>query len=186
MTDFEFIRALQKGDQAAFRDLVEAHQKIVYNTALGFLKHEAEAEDIAQEVFVEAWISIAKFKGESRISTWLYRITVNKCLDHHRKQNRDKRRGIHQSIEGDGALNVPDFKHPGILLEDQELAATLFGAIEQLPENQKVAFTLHKVSELSHQEIGEVMEITQSAIESLIHRAKQNLRKILENYYRNL
>jgi RNA polymerase sigma-70 factor (ECF subfamily) len=88
-------------------------------------------------------------------------------------------------LEGEGALQVSDFRHPGLSLENQELAGTLMAAIDQLPENQKVAFTLHKISDLNHQEIGEVMGISQSAIESLIHRAKQNLRKLLADYYQN-
>lgn len=179
------IQSLKRGDASAFRQLVNGHQRLVYNTALGFLRNREEAEDIAQEVFVEVWTRIQSFKGESKLSTWLYRITVNKCLDHHRKQNRQKRQGIHVDLEGDKVLQVSDFRHPGIALEDQELAATLMAAIDQLPENQKIAFTLHKVSDLNHQEIGDVMGISHSAIESLIHRAKQNLRKLLAEYYHN-
>lgn len=186
MSEKAVIQALQRGDPAAFRKLVTEHQRLVYNTALGFVRNREEAEDVAQDVFVEAWTSIQSFKGESKISTWLYRITVNKCLDNHRRQNRQKRQGIHVELEGERVFQVSDFRHPGLEMEDQELAAVLMAAIDQLPDNQKVAFTLHKISDLSHKEMEEVMGLSHSAIESLIHRAKQNLRKLLEDYYRGL
>jgi RNA polymerase sigma-70 factor (ECF subfamily) len=77
-------------------------------------------------------------------------------------------------------FEIPDFNHPGVALEKKENAAKLFKAIAQLPENQKVAFTLHKLEDLSYQEVSDVMKTSIPAVESLMHRAKQNLRKILE------
>jgi RNA polymerase sigma factor (sigma-70 family) len=81
-------------------------------------------------------------------------------------------------------IHPPDFYHPGVILDKKEDAATLFQAISQLPENQRVAFTLHKIEGLSYQEVSDVMKTTVSSVESLMHRAKTNLKKSLEGYYK--
>jgi RNA polymerase sigma-70 factor (ECF subfamily) len=83
-------------------------------------------------------------------------------------------------------INPPDFHHPGVAMDQKENAAALFKAIDQLPENQKIAFTLHKVEGLSYQEVSEVMKTTVSSVESLMHRAKNNLKKNLEEYYKTM
>lgn len=157
---------------------------MVYNTCLSIVKSEEDAEDLAQEVFVQVYQSIRTFKGESKLSTWIYRIATTKSLDHERKKKRKKRFGFVKSIFGDDSeivINPPDFNHPGVALDKKESAAKLFKAIEKLPENQKVAFLLNKVEGLSYQEVSDVMKVSTSSIESLLHRAKTNLRKILED-----
>lgn len=181
------VEQLKKGDEAAFRMLVETWQNLVYNTALGIVQNAEDAEDIAQEVFVQAFQSIGSFKGESKLSTWLYRIAVTKSLDLERRKKRKKRFAFVRSIFGEQnevLVNPPDFHHPGISLDNKEDAAVLFRAISALPENQRVAFTLNKVEGLSYQEVSEVMKTTVSSVESLMHRAKNNLRKMLEDYYK--
>ena len=177
------IEDLKRGDEAAFKTIVDTYQNMIYNTCLSIVKSEEDAEDLAQEVFVQVYQSISSFKGESKLSTWLYRIATTKSLDHERKKKRKKRFGFVKSIFGDDnqpEINPPDFNHPGVVLDKKENAAILFKAVDQLPENQKIAFILNKVEGLSYQEISDIMETTVSAIESLLHRAKNNLRKILE------
>lgn len=162
---------------------------MVYNTAIGIVQSEEDAEDVAQEVFVQVYESIHFFKGESKFSTWLYRITVTKSLDHVRKKKRKKRFGFMSSLLSDQnelVLNPPDFNHPGVALDNKEIARELFKAIDHLPENQKVAFTLNKVEGLSYQQIGEIMGKSESSIESLLHRAKLNLRRTLKDYYNRM
>ena len=187
MTEALLISQLQEGNQKAFGYLVENFQDRVYNTCLGVLRNAEDAEDIAQEVFVEIHRSVQAFKAESKLSTWIYRICVTKSLDHLRSKKRKKRFGFVKSIFGENdnepRFEIPDFVHPGVQLENQERAAYLFKAIEQLPENQKVAFTLNKIECLSYQEISEATEMSVSAVESLLFRAKQNLKKILTDYY---
>ncbi|MES1215250.1 MAG: RNA polymerase sigma factor [Bacteroidota bacterium] len=180
------IEQLKKGDESAFRTIVEKWQNMAYNTALGIVQNAEDAEDIAQEVFVQVYQSINTFKGESKFSTWLYRITIAKALDHERRKKRKKRFAIVKRLFGDAGeeVMIPDFEHPGIAFDKKEGAAVLFKAISQLPENQRIAFTLHKVDCLSYQEVSEVMEATVSSVESLMHRAKNNLKKSLENYYK--
>ena len=181
------VEQLKKGDEAAFRTIVETWQNMVYNTALGIVQNAEDAEDIAQEVFVQVYQSISSFKGESKFSTWLYRITVTKSLDHERKKKRKKRFAFVRSIFGEQnevIVNPPDFHHPGVALDNKEDAAVLFKAISDLPENQRLAFTLNKVEGLSYQEVSDVMKTTVSSVESLMHRAKNNLKKNLEDYYK--
>lgn len=159
---------------------------MVFNTALGLVQQTEDAEDVAQDVFVQVHQSINAFKGESKFSTWLYRITVSKSLDHLRRKKRKKRFAFVKFLSGEKNEvldQLPEFHHPGVALENKEKSAILFQSISQLPENQRVAFSLHKLEGLSYHEISEVMHVTVPAVESLMHRAKMNLRKSLENYY---
>ncbi len=177
------VAQLKSGNEAAFKTIVDTYQNPVYNICLSIVKSEEDAEDLAQDVFMQVYQSIHSFKGESKLSTWLYRIATTKSLDHERKKKRKKRFGFVRSIFGADAevtVNPPDFNHPGVLLDNKEKAAILFQAIEKLPKNQKVAFILNKTEGLGYQEISEVMNTSVSAVESLLHRAKNNLRKILE------
>ena len=125
------------------------------------------------------------FRGESKLSTWIYRIATTKSLEVIRKRKRLKRFAFLKSITGDQGddVQVAGFDHPGVLLEQKENAQALFQAIGQLPESQRVAFTLHKVEGLPYQEICEVMELSLSSVESLMFRARKNLQKTLKVYY---
>jgi RNA polymerase sigma-70 factor (ECF subfamily) len=181
------VNQLKQGDETAFKTIVATWQDMVYNTALGIVQNAEDAEDIAQEVFVQVYQSINSFKGDSKFSTWLYRITITKSLDHERRKKRKKRFAFVKSLFGEESevvIHPPDFHHPGVVLDKKEDAAALFAAIAGLPENQRIAFTLHKVEGLSYQEVSEVMKTTVSSVESLMHRARINLKKILEVYYK--
>jgi RNA polymerase sigma factor (sigma-70 family) len=182
----ELIELLKKKDRAAFKDIVETWQNMVYNTALGILQNAEDAEDVMQETFVQVFESVSGFKGDSKFSTWVYRITVSKAMDHIRKKKRKKRFAFIQSLYGRNdkpVIDPPDFFHPGVSMENKENAAVLFKAVEQLPGNQKTAFVLNKVEGLSYIEIGNIMQITDSAVDALLQRAKANLKKILKEYY---
>lgn len=180
MTEKELICGLRNGEESAFKELVNQFRDKVFNTSLGLLQHKNDAEDIAQEVFIQVYRSITSFKEEAKISTWIYRITVTKCLDHLRSKKRKKRLGFVSSLFG--ADNKPihepqEFNHPGVQLDKKEDAAMLFKLVKQLPENQRTAFILNKVEELSYREIAEILHISASAVDSLLQRAKQNLIK---------
>ena len=178
------IIALCNGEESAFKELVTRFQDRVFNTALGLLQHHADAEDIAQEVFIQVFRSIQQFKGDSLLSTWIYRITVTKSLDLIRARSRKKRLGFVRSIFGDKnqlIVEPEDFNHPGVLQEKKEDAALLLKMVEQLPENQRTAFILNKIEDLSYREIADILKTTESAVDSLLQRAKQNLRKKLSD-----
>ena len=187
MTDeTELIELLKQKDRVAFKTIVETWQGMIYNTALGILQNEEDAADVTQETFIQVFESVVSFKGDSKFSTWVYRIAVSKSLDLIRKKKRKKRFAFIQSLYGKNdkpLIDPPDFFHPGVSMENKENAAILFKAVEQLVPNQKTAFVLNKVEGLSYNEIGEVMKITESAVDALLHRAKVNLRKILKEYY---
>jgi RNA polymerase sigma factor (sigma-70 family) len=182
--ELDLIERLKRGEESAFRSLVEQYQDLVYNTALGIVQNESDAEDVAQEVFIQVFRSIGTFKSEAKLSTWIYRITTTRALDLLRARKSKKRFGLLKRLweteEDSPVENIQDFNHPGVSLERKEEAAQLMHAITQLPENQKVAFVLHKLEGLSYLEIAEVMGNTLPAVESLMHRARLNLRKILE------
>ncbi len=183
MNENELIQGLKSGDEASFKYLVENYKDRIFNTAIGIVQNAEDAEDVAQEVFIQVYRSIHSFKGESKLSTWMYRIATTRSLDLLRSRKSKKRFGFMQRLFGEGnepLYEIPDFNHPGVAMDRKETAAKLFKAIAQLPENQKAAFTLHKLLDLSYQEISEVMQTSVPAVESLMHRAKQNLKKILE------
>ncbi|WP_203255757.1 RNA polymerase sigma factor [Hyunsoonleella ulvae] len=190
MTENEFIAGLQNHNANAYGKLLDDFQQKVFATCISFVPNKEDAEDIAQEVFVEVFNSIRKFKGNSKLSTWIYKITTNKCLEFIRKRNTKKRFGFMQSIFGNEILldkksYFTEMNHPGVILENKEKSETLFYAINQLPKVQKVVFTLHKIDGKSYQEISDIIEKSLSSVESLMFRAKKNLQKLLENFYKN-
>ncbi len=174
-------------NEYSLRQLIETHKSLVFNTAIHFLQHREEAEDITQDVFMEIYQSHSKFKEQSSISTWIYRITVNKCLNHIRAKKRQKRFGFITNLfhleTGEVLHEISHFDHPGIELEKKEKARLLFQAIGLLPENQKTAFILWHIEELPQKEIAEIMQTSVKAVESLLQRAKNNLRKELVKMY---
>jgi RNA polymerase sigma-70 factor (ECF subfamily) len=189
MSEAEIIQKLQQGDEKAFRQLVENYRQLVVNTCFGLVHNSEDAEDIAQDVFIEVFRSVSKFRADSKLSTWLYRIAVNRSLNFIRD---NKRRKFTQSL---GEIFVPGKEKPGSFspekasapdteVENSERAEMLHKAIDSLPENQRVAFTLNKYDDLSYKQIAEVMETSVSSVESLIHRAKKNLQKKLYTCYK--
>jgi RNA polymerase sigma factor (sigma-70 family) len=181
----ELLQKICKGDAMAFRQFYDVFKERVYNTALSYLQNEQEAEEATQDVFVEIHQSATKFKAQSSASTWIYRITVNKCLDRIRHRSRQKRfafiSGLFSQSTGELVHDPVNFHHPGIIAEHKESAAMLFNAIRQLPENQKTAFILKQVEGLPQREIAEIMSVTEKSVEALLQRAKTTLRKIITN-----
>jgi RNA polymerase sigma-70 factor (ECF subfamily) len=183
-----FIEQLIQGSESAFRTLVNDHKDQVYNTCMGFLRNSHDAEDVSQEVFIEVFDSISDFREDASLSTWIYRIAVTKSLELIRYRKRKKRSGFFQALnalfnEPDDNVDETEFMHPGVELENKERTKILFSEIDKLTKKQKVAFTLQKVEGLSYQEVANVMEISLPAVESLIHRAKESLKKQLHSYY---
>jgi len=190
LEDGELIERLCKREEQAFKEIVEKYKSLVFNACFNILQNSMDAEDIAQEVFIEIYESINKFRAESKLSTWLYRIAVNKSLNHARKHKwrvmvksfednagrgtKDKIGEIEDKNSGDSPFNI----------EYKERASVLQQALDSLAENQRIAFTLSKFEDLSYQQISEIMNLSMPSVESLIHRAKINLQKKLVNYYK--
>jgi len=189
MSEAEIIKKLQQGNEKAFKEMVEDYQKMVVNTCFGMVHNIEDAEDIAQEVFIEVFRSINKFRADSKLSTWLYRMAINRSLNFIRDNKRNKWfQSFEDSVQSKNALHEKlhskNTDHPEFELENKQRATLLHQAIDSLSENQKVAFTLSKYEELSYQEISGVMELSVSSIESLLHRAKKNLQKKLYVCYK--
>jgi len=188
MSETEIIQKLQRGNEQAFKELVENYQKMVVNTCFGMVHNIEDAEDIAQEVFIEVFRSIHKFRADSKLSTWLYRMAINRSLNYIRDNNRNKWfQSFEDSIKSKNTLHVnlinKNTDHPEFVLENTQRATLLHEAIDSLAENQKIAFTLSKYEDLSYQEISKVMDVSVSSVESLMHRAKKNLQKKLYKCY---
>ena len=176
------IQALQSGDVHAFEVLVISYEKKVLNMCWHLLHNREEAEDATQDVLIAIYQSKHLFKGESQLSTWIHRITMNKCLEYIRRSKRKKRFGIKIPID-ETFLNVENTMqlNPEQALIEKERAKAFFLAVQQLSNNQRIAYSLHHFEDFSYKEICESMNLSLSAVESLIFRAKQQLIKLLKD-----
>ncbi len=179
-SEAEIKRAIEEGDEQAFAMLYERYSERVYNTALSFTKNEEEAEEITQETFVKVYKKVLTFRMESSLNTWIYRIAVNTSLNYLKKRKRFL--FFKNSLSPTQTI---DFEHPGVLLENKENAAALYKVLDRLPTNQKTAFILSYIEELPRQEVADIMETSLKAVESLLQRAKRNMRSELEKLYPN-
>lgn len=181
--DTELVAQLQQGSEAAFRTLVAQYQDRIYSTAFSLLRSAEEAEDVAQEVFVEVYQTVARFRGEAALSTWLYRLATSRALQHRRRLQTKKRFACFTSLLGfDNQVlhEPPDHAHPLALLESEQQLHLLLTHIGRLPGQQQVAFTLRHEQDLSYEEIAAVLDTTVAAVESLLFRARQTLRQHLQ------
>ncbi len=174
-----WIQRAQKGDAAAFEQLVTAYERKVYALALRSTGSEADAADLTQEVFLRAWRSLNSFRGDSTVSTWLYRITMNICIDFSRKKSLQL---VPLSDEEGNELPLPDRRttnSPEAALENQELSRELNTALKQLTPEHRQAILLRDVSGLTYQEIGRMLALEEGTVKSRLARARRNLRNIL-------
>jgi RNA polymerase sigma-70 factor (ECF subfamily) len=168
-----------------FEKLYREYRVLVFNVALNYMQNIEDAEEITQDVFVKVHHSLNSFNHKSSYKTWIYRITINQCLDYIKQKNSQKRFFIFgkKSQNEQEYLNASSFEHPGILMENKEEAAILFQVINSLTENQKTAFLLSKLDGLSNPEIAEIMQLSISSVESLVFRAKASLQnKLAEKF----
>jgi RNA polymerase sigma factor (sigma-70 family) len=175
----EMIAALIEGDREVFREFVAEYQNKVFSLALSFLKNQEEAEDIAQDVFVEVFQSINSFRKEAELSSWVYRITVNKSLNRYKRMKR-----MLPQLEEDvvGFLQQSE-TNPETEMQSKENVKELYEAVDKLPEKQKTAYTLRHFNALSYDEIASIMKKSKSSVESLIHRAHKKLYGLLYDFY---
>lgn len=176
--DLEIIQNITRGDPSAFKNCYALYGKKVYNIALHYVQDIHDAEEVTQEVFIKIHKYAKNFKGNSSVNTWIYRIAVNASLDF--IKTRKKFSFIKPGL--DHTENI-EFCHPGVELDKKEDAKQLYQIIQTLPDNQKTAFILSFIEELPRQEVADTMEISLKAIESLLQRAKKNLRIKLEKFY---
>lgn len=173
--------------QSHFEKLYHENKTLVFNLVLNYLQNTEDAEEITQDVFVKVYNSLENFNQKSSYKTWIYRITINQCLDYLKQKNSQKRFFIFGKKSSNEAeyINTATFEHPGIIMENQEDAAILFEVINSLTENQKTAFLLAKLDGLSNPEIAEIMQLSISSVESLVFRAKTTLKEKLAEKFNN-
>lgn len=183
MTDAELLLKIKAGNLDAFKELLDQYKQQVINTCYRFLLNKEDAEDISQEVFIEIYQSVHSFRGESKLSTWIYRVAVTKCLDEIKKRKRKKRiRSIGKMLRLE---EVAEWLSGGSaadtnMLEKEQMKEMMI-ALDKLPDNQRVAFTLSKLEGYSNKEIADIMGTTTVMVESFISRGKKKVFEELKN-----
>jgi RNA polymerase sigma-70 factor (ECF subfamily) len=191
MNDSEIISLILQGDRQKFLMLVEKYQSMVFRTCMGFLHNKDDADDLTQDIFIQAYQSLHSFKGEATFSTWIYRIAVNASLNRVRKSSGKPVISRLDSLFSPGKekeISVPvfDAENPESILIREEHSKWVQDALDSLPENQRTAIVLSKYDDLSQKEIAEIMNTTEGAVEALIQRAKTNLRVKLSSSYKKI
>jgi RNA polymerase sigma-70 factor (ECF subfamily) len=170
--DAELAAATAAGDADAFEQLVRKYERPVLNTIYRYVGDKAAAEDVAQEVFLKVWSRIKTFQRRSTFSTWLYRIVANQCLNFRDRRARRRAEPLNDSIpDGRGDLHGQ--------YEKETASRLVREAVNGLPGNQRLALILSTFEGRSYREIAEIMGVSLPSVESLIFRAKQNLKKKL-------
>jgi len=186
--DIELMLEFAQGSIPAFEQILKKYKKIVINVAYRFIQDRYEAEDIAQEVLLKVYNSAKKYKPKAKFSTWIYKITANTCLNKLRSKNNFQIISLEKSASLDDIKTRSEnhysrYTHPSIELEKEELIQMVKNAIQTLPANQRMAVILQKYEGLSYREISEIMGCSTHAVDSLLQRAKQNLKKALTPYF---
>jgi RNA polymerase sigma-70 factor (ECF subfamily) len=172
------------------REIYTTYHGKVFRTIYKIVRNQEDAEEVIQDVFLDAYTKIDSFKGNASIGTWIYRIAVNKSLDHLKKKSRKKRFAWLTSIfDSDTGALIYDYSDeitPQKILESKESEAIVFYHINNLPNRQKEAFLLFQVEQLSYEEIAQAMNVSIFSVESLLFRAKQTLKQKLEKEYNTI
>ena len=183
------LRRLRDRDERAFRELVSAHRDRVYNITFRMLGNRAEAEDVAQEVFITVFKTIDTFREESKFSTWLYRVAVNhsknriKYLSRRQDRNQDELDETNANgTSADSPISAPVPSAPDRALEGAQMEKLLQEAIATLDEDQRVVVVLRDVEDLSIEEICDITGLPDGTVKSRLHRARLALRKKLQRH----
>jgi len=185
--DFELLTKFKKGDQHAFELLVRKYKMTVFNTIYSIIGNAQEADDIAQEVFLKVYTKAGGFKGKSSFSTWLYRITVNRCVDELRKRN-SKIISYETEFNEEEKLKLKDVlaskeKDSTQELRQKELQDIIQKAMNSLPEKYRVILTLKEIEGFSYNEISQIMKISLGKVKIWLFRARQKLKEKLAFLY---
>jgi len=175
--DPHLVDRLRRGDPRAFEELVIAYQHRVFGVALRMLRNRSEAEEIAQEVFLRVHGAVEDFRGEAKLSTWLYAITSRLCLNRLAAGERRVARESHETLE-----RLTADVDPAAQLERGELEAALQRAITELPEKRRIVVVLRDLEGLPYDEIAEVLDLPVNTVRSRLHRARLDLKAKLERF----
>ena len=186
-SDARLMADVAKGDTPAFRTIVEKYQNQVMGTVYRFTGDYYQAEDLTQEVFVRVFKAAKRYRPRARFKTWLFRIVVNLCLNYRRDRARRRTDSLDVPLIVNGNtlprdVRGPDGEIPEIASEKRELRDVVRDAVDSLPSNQRLAVILRRFEEMSYREIAETMDVSVGAVESLLFRARRNLKTKLAPY----
>ncbi len=181
-TDHNIIDKIKSGDHSAFKELFDTYKAMVFSICYKMSHNKTKADDLTQDVFLKIYSSIHTFRSDSKLSTWIYRISMNTCLNHQRRMKRQRIISLDFLFEEnpERKFQLPDEdKKVSREIESREQTKILHRAIDTLSKNQKRALILRHFEGLSYKEISEILNTTVPSVESLLHRAKRNLSKKL-------
>ncbi len=177
----ELAKRAGRGDDRAFEELVEQNKDKVYSMALRYTGNPEDAFDISQEVFLKVWRSLPSFKNEAKFSTWLYRIVMNVCTDHHRKRSRVKTVPLVWPDEEGDTVELPDETYsPEQHALDAELSEELRAAVSSLKEEWRQVFLMRELGDMSYTEIATALGIEEGTVKSRLFRARRQLQEMLQ------
>lgn len=177
MQDFELIDSILAGNQKDFERLIKAYESNVFRTAIGLVHNREDAEEITQDVFVKVYRSLSTFNKKAAFSTWLYRLTINTCLNFlQRKKNKIFWTGLSEFFQFVSKDSSVERK----MIEKSD-ETMIKQAIDSLPQKQRIAFILTKYEELPQKQVAVIMDISEGAVEQLVLRARNNLTKKLQS-----
>ena len=187
--DLSLVRRAQAGEQSAYDELVRRYQRQIYGVIYNMTSHHEDANDLTQDAFVKAWQALKSFKGDSSFFTWLYRIAINRTLNH--LKQRKFRDGKHAMSLND--LDTEAEHHPDLvaLVSDktprrdvalEELKEKLNAALQRLSENHRIVVTLHDIQGLPHDEIARILDCNTATVRTRLFYARQQLQGILSDY----
>lgn len=188
-TDEALVERVRAGDRAAFRALVERHERRILRVAVARLRNEQEALDVCQEAFLKVYRGIGQFQGQSSFYTWLYRIVLNLCIDRLRRSGRAVAVDFDDAVAHDGDAEEPGalprhFRPPDAAFQSQEFWHEYTRALEGLSEKHREVFQLYNDDGLSYKEIAEHLDINIGTVMSRLHHARQNLQGALRRYFK--
>jgi RNA polymerase sigma-70 factor, ECF subfamily len=177
----DLIERAKQGDQQAFRKLVELHQRFAYSVAYRIVGNSSDAEDVVPEVFIKLWRNIAKYRFEIKLTTWLYKIITNQCLDH-LKSASSKQKSMNQELKFN--LQVSDGIDPEKQFSDQELVEVITTLARRLTPKQQAVFVLRDLEGLSVEEVCEILDMPSGKLKSNLYYARMKIREDLTLYYK--
>jgi len=187
-SDKLLIEKFKAGDDDSFRKLVEKYQSKVYSIVLAMVGDKNDADDLSQEVFIKVYRFLPKFKGKSKFFTWLYRITVNTCINaKNGKNKKDEVISLFTPVDEKGnflytRMPQENFKSPIEALKNRELNVKIKSAVDSLSDGLREVFILREIEDLSYKELAEVFQCSEGTIKSRLFRAREALREKLEPY----
>lgn len=187
--ELKLVHRAQEGDREAFKELVDSYQRKVYGICIGMLKNPDDSMDVTQEVFIKVYRNLESFNRESSFYTWLYRITVNKCIDFIRKRKRKREVDYDDAIQSardtstDGELMPSRLGlNPDRVYARKELREKMLEALETLGEKHRTILILREVEGLSYEEIAEVLQISKGTVMSRLYHARRYFQDAVKEY----